>query len=215
MVRKYATELDIHISTQSSVMNSKTAKFWYDHGVSRIILARELSLTDIKTIRQQIPEDLELEAFVHGAMCMSYSGRCILSDYFNARSGNRGACTQPCRWNYQTDSLILKEIGHPDKPIILEQDRHGSYLLSSSDLCMIEYIPQLVEAGITSFKIEGRTKSAFYASVVVKTYRRALDAYLADPDNYQVDPAWLEALEQTVHRHFDTGFFFKIPQSLW
>lgn len=209
MVRKYATELDIHISTQSSVMNSKTAKFWYDHGVSRIILARELSLTDIKTIRQQIPEDLELEAFVHGAMCMSYSGRCILSDYFNARSGNRGACTQPCRWNYQTDSLILKEIGHPDKPIILEQDRHGSYLLSSSDLCMIEYIPQLVEAGITSFKIEGRTKSAFYASVVVKTYRRALDAYLADPDNYQVDPAWLEALEQTVHRHFDTGFFFQ------
>jgi len=209
MVRKFAPELAIHISTQSSVLNSQTAMFWYEQGVTRIILARELSLTDIRTMRQNIPEDLELEAFVHGAMCMSYSGRCILSDYFNARSGNRGACTQPCRWKYQTDSLILREKGHPDKPIILEQDQHGSYLLSSSDLCMIEYIPQLAEAGITSLKIEGRTKSAFYASVVVKTYRQALDAYLADPDGYQVDPAWLEALEQTVHRHFDTGFFFQ------
>lgn len=209
LVKELAPNLDIHISTQSSVLNSKTAEFWYEQGASRIILARELSLTDIKELRKQIPEDLELEAFVHGAMCMSYSGRCILSDYFNARSGNRGACTQPCRWNYKTDALVLKEDGHPDKPIILEQDQHGSYILSSSDLCMIEYIPELVEAGITSLKIEGRTKSAFYASVVVKTYREALDSYLMDPSNYQVEPEWLVALEQTVHRHFDTGFFFQ------
>lgn len=209
MVRNLAPNLEIHVSTQSSVLNSHTANFWYEQGVSRIILARELSLSDIKSLRQQIPTDLELEAFVHGAMCMSYSGRCILSDYFNGRSANRGACTQPCRWNYKTDSLILKEDSHPEKPLILEQDQHGSYLLSSSDLCMIEHIPELVEAGISSFKIEGRTKSAFYSSVVIKTYREAIDAYIYDPDNYIVDPAWLESLEQTVHRHFDTGFFFQ------
>ncbi len=209
MIKELAPDVDIHISTQSSVLNSKTATFWYEHGASRIILARELSLEDIKNIKKAIPEDLELEAFIHGAMCMSYSGRCILSDYFNKRSANRGACTQPCRWKYNTKGILLTEEGHPDKPLILNQDQHGSYLLSSSDLCMIEYIPQLIDAGVTSLKIEGRTKSAFYASVVIKTYREALDAYLTDPQNYKVDPAWLTTLEQTVHRHFDTGFFFQ------
>lgn len=209
LLKKIAPELEIHISTQSSVLNAKTATFWYEQGARRIILARELSIEDIKQFKKLIPEDLELEAFVHGAMCMSYSGRCILSDYFNARSANRGACTQPCRWKYKTQGLVLTEDCHPDKPLILDQDQHGSYLLSSSDLCMIEYIPELVEAGITSLKIEGRTKSAFYASIVIKTYREALDHYLKDPENYKVNPAWLENLEETVHRHFDTGFFFQ------
>lgn len=209
LVKKYAAKMPIHISTQSSVLNARTAKFWYEQGASRIILARELSLTDIRHMREEIPRDMELEAFVHGAMCMSYSGRCILSDYYNGRSANRGACTQPCRWKYQAVPLELTEKGHPDRPLILDQDEEGSYLLSSSDLCMIEYIPQLAEAGIVSLKIEGRTKSAFYAAIVVKTYREAIDSYLADLDGYKVKPEWLANLSRTIHRHFDTGFFFQ------
>lgn len=209
LVRDLAPNVDIHISTQASVLNSKTARFWYDQGAKRIILARELSLTDIKKLRDQLPQDLEIEAFVHGAMCMSYSGRCLLSDYYNSRSANRGACTQPCRWKYQIGPLTLTEEGHPDRPLVLDQDVNGSYLMSSSDLCMIEHIPELLEAGITSFKIEGRTKSAFYAATVVKTYREAIDAYLADPANYKFNPEWLKRLEETVHRHFDTGFYFQ------
>ncbi len=209
LVKEIAPQLEIHISTQSSVLNTKTALFWYEQGVRRIILARELSLADIKKLRSALPADLELEAFVHGAMCMSYSGRCLLSDYYNHRSANRGACTQPCRWKYQAQPLLLTEAGHPDRPLILEQDDNGSYLMSSSDLCMIEYIPELIEAGIASLKVEGRTKSAFYAATVVKTYREAIDYYYAHPQNYQVDPRWLEALEQSVHRHYDTGFFFQ------
>ncbi|NLJ94608.1 MAG: U32 family peptidase [Clostridiaceae bacterium] len=209
LVKDIAPEIDIHISTQSSVLNSKTAKFWYDQGATRIILARELSLKEIREFRKALPKDLELEAFVHGAMCMSYSGRCLLSDYYNKRSANRGACTQPCRWNYEVEPLLLTEQGHKDRPLILEQDENGSYLMSSSDLCMIEYIPELVEAGIVSFKIEGRTKSAFYASTIVKTYREAIDYYLQNPDNYQVKDEWLENLNHTVHRHYDTGFFFQ------
>ncbi len=208
-VKELSPETPIHISTQSSVLNARTARFWYEQGARRIILARELSLEDIRGLRRELPPDLELEAFVHGAMCMSYSGRCILSDYYNARSANRGACTQPCRWYYQSSPLELTEKGHPERPLILEQDQNGSYLLSSSDLCMIEYIPQLAEAGIVSLKIEGRTKSAFYAATVVKAYREAIDSYLKDPANYQVQEKWLRNLEQTVHRHFDTGFYFQ------
>lgn len=209
LVKKLAPTIAIHISTQASVLNRYTAKFWYDQGAKRIILARELSLSDIKSLRAGLPDDLELEAFVHGAMCMSYSGRCLLSDYYNSRSANRGACTQPCRWNYRVEPIALVEQGHPDRPLVLDQDTNGSYLLSSSDLCMIEHIPELFAAGITSFKIEGRTKSAFYAATVVKTYREAIDSYLADPDGYQFNPQWLNRLEETVHRHFDTGFYFQ------
>lgn len=209
LVKEIAPELDIHISTQSSVLNAKTAMFWHEQGASRIILARELSLEDIKRIRALLPEEVELEAFVHGAMCMSYSGRCILSDYYNGRSANRGACTQPCRWKYKTQPLLISEEGHPDRPLILDQDDNGSYLMSSSDLCMIEYIPELIDAGVVSLKIEGRTKSAFYAATVVKTYREALDYYYEHPDDYKVDPKWMETLEQTIHRHYDTGFFFQ------
>ncbi len=209
MAKELAPDLNIHISTQSSVLNSKTAMFWYKQGATRIILARELSLEEIKSLRQSLPEDLELEAFVHGAMCMSYSGRCLLSDYYNNRSANRGACTQPCRWKYKVKPLVLTEKGHEDNPLILDEDENGSYLMSSSDLCMINYIPELIKAGVVSLKIEGRTKSAFYASTVVKTYRDAIDSYMKDPDNYQVKAEWLDALEHTVHRHYDTGFFFQ------
>ena len=142
MAKELAPDLNIHISTQSSVLNSKTAMFWYKQGATRIILARELSLEEIKSLRQSLPEDLELEAFVHGAMCMSYSGRCLLSDYYNNRSANRGACTQPCRWKYKVKPLVLTEKGHEDNPLILDEDENGSYLMSSSDLCMINYIPE-------------------------------------------------------------------------
>ena len=196
-----------HISTQASVTNSRTANLWYELGARRIILARELSLRDIADIRRNVPADLELEGFVHGAMCVAWSGRCLLSAYFNGadRSANRGSCTQPCRWAYRAELTVAN---HPDKPLILEEDNRGAYVLSSSDLCMIEHLPALVRAGLTSFKIEGRTKSSFYVAMTVRIYRQAIDRLLADPDCAESDPTWLEELNKTSHRHFSTGFYF-------
>jgi len=204
--RETATDMDIHISTQASVTNAKACKFWHDAGAKRIVLARELTLSEITDIRKEIPESLEIEAFVHGAMCVSYSGRCLLSNYFTGRDGNRGKCAQPCRWNYQ-----LTEMKHQDQPLEMRQDEKGTYLFSSKDLCMIGHIPELINAGIQSFKIEGRIKGAFYAATVTKAYREAIDEYYKDPLNYKTDPALLEDLEKTVHRKFDTGFFFGSP----
>ncbi len=207
LIREQAPTLKIHISTQASVTNARTCRFWYEQGASRIVLARELTLSEIREIRQDIPSELELEAFVHGAMCMSYSGRCLLSNYYSGRDSNRGRCTQPCRWKYE----VIEE-KRPDQPLTIAQDHRGSYIFSSRDLCMIEHIPALATSGLSSLKIEGRVKGAFYAATVVKAYRAALDAYQGDPDGYTFDPGWLADLQKTVHRDFDTGFFFATPQ---
>ena len=208
LVREEAPNLKIHISTQASVTNARACRFWHEQGASRIVLARELTLAEITQIRQEIPSELELEAFVHGAMCMAYSGRCLLSNVYSGRDANRGRCTQPCRWNYQ----VIEE-KRPDQPMTVEVDARGSYLFSSRDLCMIGHIPELAMAGLDSLKIEGRVKGPFYVATVVKAYRAALDRYFADPDSFSPDPAWLADLSKTVHREFDTGFFFTPPQA--
>ncbi|MCR5593948.1 MAG: U32 family peptidase [Saccharofermentans sp.] len=205
-VRQVAPDLDIHISTQASVTNSGACNFWAKQGAKRIVLARELSLADIKQIRKNIPDDLELEAFVHGAMCVSYSGRCILSNYFTGRRSNGGACAQPCRWGY-----ALVEEKRPDDAFPVEQDGRGTYILSSKDLSMIEHVPELIEAGIDSLKIEGRIKGDYYAAVTAKVYREAVDLYKADPEGWKADPRWLDLLEKLTHRDYDTGFFYDSP----
>lgn len=205
-VKRVAPDLEIHISTQASTTNSDACKFWYEQGARRIVLARELSLADIKQIRNNIPSDLELEAFVHGAMCISYSGRCILSNYFTGRRSNGGACAQPCRWGYS-----LVEEKRPDEALPIEQDERGTYILSSKDLSMIEHIPDLVVAGVDSLKIEGRIKGDYYAAVTAKVYREAVDLYLKDPEGWKVDPAWPDLLEKLTHRDYDTGFFYDSP----
>lgn len=205
-VRRVAPDLEIHISTQASVTNSDACRFWYEQGARRIVLARELSLNDIKAIRADIPSDLELEAFVHGAMCVSYSGRCILSNYYTGRRSNGGACAQPCRWGYS-----LVEEKRPDEALPIEQDERGTYILSSKDLSMIEHIPDLVDAGVDSLKIEGRIKGDYYAAVTAKVYREAVDLYLKDPEGWKASPEWLDLLEKLTHRDYDTGFFYDSP----
>ncbi len=207
VIRETAPAMKIHISTQSSITNARACEFWHRAGASRIVLARELTLSDIRRIRREVSAELELEVFVHGAMCMAYSGRCLLSDYFTGRSGNRGECAQPCRWEYR-----VQEAKRPDMPLEAVQDETGTYLLNSKDLCMAGHIPELAEAGIDSFKIEGRMKGTFYVSVVTKVYREAIDAYAADPAGWKADPSWMEELGKTVHREFDTGFFFERPE---
>ena len=205
-VREVAPDLELHISTQASTTNSEACKFWYKQGAKRIVLARELSLEQIKQIRANIPSDLELEAFVHGAMCISYSGRCILSNYFTGRRSNGGACAQPCRWGY-----ALVEEKRPDEAFPIEEDERGTYVLSSKDLSMIEHIPDLVDAGVDSLKIEGRIKGDYYAAVTAKVYREAVDLYLKDPEGWKVNPEWPVLLEKLVHRDYDTGFFYGSP----
>ncbi|MGI6546498.1 MAG: peptidase U32 family protein [Fastidiosipilaceae bacterium] len=211
-VRKYAPELDIHISTQASTTNAEACRFWHDQGARRIVLARELTLAEIKRIREDVPADLELEVFVHGAMCMAYSGRCLLSNAATGRDANRGACAQPCRWKY----YVTEEKRIPDQPgepytWEIQQDKRGGYFYSSRDICMIDHIPKLIEAGIDSLKIEGRMKGAFYGAMVTRQYRRALDAYGRDGPLMKTDPSWKEELERMVHRSYDTGFFFDEP----
>jgi putative protease len=208
LARQEAPDRPIHISTQANVTNAESCRFWSAQGASRIVLARELTLAEIRAIRADIPAELELEAFVHGAMCMAYSGRCLLSNLLTGRGANQGQCAQPCRWEYE-----IHEVKRPDQPLRLVEDERGSYLFNSRDLCLIEHLPALAAAGITSLKIEGRVKSAFYVATVVKAYREALDALAADPDHYQCDPAWLADLAKTVHRPFDTGFYFTRPQA--
>lgn len=205
-VRKLCPDLDIHISTQASVTNSAACRFWAEQGAKRIVLAREVSLEQIRAIRKAIPEDLELEAFVHGAMCVSYSGRCLLSNYFTGRRSNGGACAQPCRWSYS-----VVEEKRPDMPLPVEQDERGTYIFGSKDLCMIEHIPELIEAGVNSLKIEGRIKGEYYAAATTKVYREAVDAYFENPAEYRADPRHLVILDKVVHRDYDTGFFFDNP----
>ena len=206
LVREILPEMELHISTQASVVSSAAARAYAALGAKRVVLARELTLEEIKKIRQDLPDEIELEVFLHGSMCVSWSGRCLLANALNGRDGNRGTCSQPCRWNYH-----LIEEKHPEEPLPIEQTDLGTFILSSKDLCMIEHIPELMQSGVTSFKIEGRMKSAYYTAVVTNAYRMAFDRYLADPAGYVYDPAWLEELESVSHREYDTGFFFGSP----
>lgn len=204
VVSRLHPDLPIHLSTQANTTNWSAARFWEEQGVSRIVLARELSLEEIREIRQRV--GVELEIFIHGAMCISYSGRCLLSNYLTGRDANRGDCAQPCRWRY-----ALVEGKRPGEYFPIEEDAKGTYILGSRDLCLIEYIPDLVEAGINSFKIEGRMKSVNYVAGVVKAYREALDTYLKDRRNYHFNPSWLEDISMVSNRRFTTGFLFGNP----
>lgn len=218
-LRELCPNLEIHISTQASAVSAQACRAWYTLGAKRVVLARELRLSDIRTIRKNIPDDMELETFVHGAMCIAYSGRCLLSNYFTGRDANHGACAQSCRWCYtpsemRVKSIELAEANRPETPVavVAEEDPNGeTFFLSSRDMCMIEHIPELEEAGISSYKIEGRVKSAYYTAVVTNAYRMALDSYRADPANYTMDPLWKRELESVSHREYDTGFFFQSP----
>ncbi|WDP89690.1 MAG: U32 family peptidase [Desulfobacter sp.] len=202
--REIIPHIDIHLSTQSNTTNYNTALFWQNLGVKRVNLARELSLQEIKGIIQHT--DIETETFIHGAMCVSYSGRCLLSTVMSKRDSNRGLCSHPCRWKYSVVEEIRPNEFHP----LMEDDR-GSYIFNSKDMCMIEHIPQLVDAGITSLKIEGRMKGVNYLASVVKTYRNAIDSYTADPGRYQIRPEWRSELYQVYHRAYCTGFYFGHP----
>lgn len=192
----------LHLSTQANLTNFEAALFWRDFGVRRIVLARELSMQEIREIREHVPEDLELEVFVHGAMCMSYSGRCLLSAFLTGRDANRGACAHPCRYRY-----VLEEERRPGEYFPVEEDEQGTYILNSKDLCLIRRIPELAKAGVSSLKIEGRGKSAFYCATVVHAYRQALDAWARDPQNWVFEEAWMTELEKASHRTFSEGFF--------
>lgn len=204
IAREVCPEIDIHISTQSNNVNYMTFRFWKDQGAVRVVTARELSLEEIGDIRDNIPEDLEIETFVHGAMCISYSGRCLLSNYFTGRDANLGACTHPCRWKY-----YIMEEKRPGEYLPVEENERGTYIFNSKDLCMIEHIPELVKAGIDSFKIEGRMKTALYVAVVSRTYRKALDDYFEDPEKYEKNiPYYKEEIAKCTYRQFTTGFFF-------
>lgn len=203
IVRSTAPDMEIHISTQANNTNYMSAKFWYDLGAKRIVVARELSFDEIREMAAMTPKDLDFEAFIHGAMCISYSGRCLLSNYMTGRDSNKGACSHPCRWKYQ-----LVEEKRPGEYYPVYEDERGTYIFNSKDLCMIEHIPELVESGIFSLKIEGRMKSSFYVATVVSAYRKAIDAYMSDPENYRYDPEWLAELSKASHREYTTGFYF-------
>lgn len=207
IAKEVCPEIDIHISTQANNTNYGTFLFWNKMGATRVVTARELSLKEIKEIREKIPKDMEIETFVHGAMCISYSGRCLLSNYFTGRDANKGACTHPCRWKYS----IVEET-RPGEYMPVYENERGTYIFNSKDLCMIEHIPELVDAGIDSFKIEGRMKTALYVATVARTYRKALDAYLESPDKYKANMEWYkEQISNCTYRQFTTGFFFGKP----
>ncbi|MDD3402713.1 MAG: U32 family peptidase [Hespellia sp.] len=200
-------EIERHVSTQANNTNYATYNFWYKQGASRVVSARELSMTELKELRANIPDDLEIETFVHGAMCISYSGRCLLSNYFTGRDANRGACTHPCRWKY----AVVEET-RPGEYMPVYENERGTYIFNSKDLCMIEHIPELLDAGIDSLKIEGRMKTALYVATVARTYRRAIDDYQKDPALYRKNMPWyLEQISNCTYRQFTTGFFFGKP----
>ena len=207
IAKEVLPEVEIHISTQSNNTNYLTYQFWYEQGAKRVVSARELSLEEIKEIREHIPEDMEIESFIHGAMCISYSGRCLLSNYFTGRGANQGECTHPCRWKYS-----LMEEKRPGEYLPVYENERGTYIFNSKDLCMIEYIPELLDAGIDSFKIEGRMKTALYVATVARTYRKAIDDYLESEEKYRSNMAWYqEEISKCTYRQFTTGFYFGKP----
>ena len=203
MAGRYAPRCERHISTQASIANYACAAAWYDLGAKRVILARELSLDEIREIREKVPSELELEAFVHGAMCVSYSGRCLLSNYMTGRDSNRGACAQPCRYQY-----YLMEEKRPGEYFPVFEDVKGTYIMNSRDMCMIDHVGELMDAGLNSLKIEGRAKSAYYAAIVTGAYRHVIDDVAA---GRPVDPVWRDEVEHVSHRHYATGFYFGQP----
>lgn len=207
IAKEICPEIDIHISTQANNTNYGTFLFWQKMGATRVVTARELSLKEIKEIRAKIPDDFEIETFIHGAMCISYSGRCLLSNYFTGRDANQGACTHPCRWKYS-----VVEEKRPGEYLPVYENERGTYIFNSKDLCMIEHIPEMIEAGIDSFKIEGRMKTALYVATVARTYRKAIDDYLESPEKYRKNMPWyLDQISNCTYRHFTTGFFFGKP----
>jgi len=203
--KEVVPEMELHLSTQASNTNYKSAGFWHRLGIKRIVLARELSFEEIRETIDKSPESLEYEVFVHGAMCMAYSGRCLLSNYMVGRDANRGECAQPCRYKY-----YLKR---PGQYMPIDEDERGTYIFNSRDLCMIEYIPELVKLGVRSLKIEGRMKSSYYVASVVRAYRLALDSYLENPEGYEFKKEWLDELSKASHREFGTGFYFGKPDA--
>lgn len=203
LAKQYAPHVKIHISTQASIVNHQAARAWHDLGADRVILARELSLDEIAEIRAKTPRELEIETFAHGAMCVSYSGRCLLSNYMTGRDANRGACAQPCRYQY-----ALVEEKRPGEYFPIEEDDRGTYIMNSRDMCMIDHLPDLLAAGVDSVKIEGRAKSAYYAAIVTGAYRHGIDAALA---GVPLDPVWRDEVEKVSHRHYSTGFFYGQP----
>ena len=221
LARRLCPDIDLHISTQANNTNYATCLFWRDMGAKRIVMARELSLDEIREIREKVPRDTEIEAFVHGAMCISYSGRCLLSSYFTGRDANRGACAHPCRWQYRlmtndlTDapaSYALEEATRPGEYLPVEENERGTFLYNSKDLCMVDHLPDLYEAGIDSFKIEGRMKTALYVATTTRTYRQAMTAYETDPALYEARLDWLrDEITEGTYRDFTTGFFYGRP----
>ena len=207
IAREVCPDTDIHISTQANNTNYLTYDFWYRQGAKRVVSARELSLREIKEIRQHIPEDMEIESFIHGAMCISYSGRCLLSSFLTGRDANRGACTHPCRWKY-----ALVEETRPGEYMPVFENERGTYIFNSKDLCMIEHIPEMLDAGIDSFKIEGRMKTALYVATVARTYRKAIDDLLDSEEKYRENMEWYRReIAQCTYRQFTTGFYFGKP----
>ncbi len=207
LAREICPEIEVHISTQANNTNYQTYLFWQQQGAKRVVSARELSLAEIKEIREHIPDDLEIESFVHGAMCISYSGRCLLSNYFTGRDANHGACTHPCRWKY----AVVEET-RPGEYLPIYENERGTYIFNSRDLCMIEYIPELVDAGIDSLKVEGRMKTALYVASVARTYRRAIDDYFISEELYRSHMDWYrEEISKCTYRRFTTGFYFGKP----
>ncbi len=207
MAKEICPEIERHISTQANNTNYGTYLFWWKQGAKRVVSARELSLKEIKEIRERIPEEMEIESFIHGAMCISYSGRCLLSNYFTGRDANHGACTHPCRWKY----AVVEET-RPGEYMPVYENERGTYIFNSKDLCMIEHIPEMIDAGIDSFKIEGRMKTALYVATVARTYRKAIDDYLEDPRKYEANMPWyLEQIRGCTYRQFTTGFYFGKP----
>ena len=207
IAREECPNIERHISTQANNTNYGTYKFWWDLGASRVVTARELSLREIKEIRSKIDDKMEIETFIHGAMCISYSGRCLLSNYFTGRDANRGACTHPCRWKYS-----VVEEKRPGEYLPVYENERGTYIFNSKDLCMIEHIPDLIDAGIDSYKIEGRMKTALYVATVARTYRKAINDYLESPEKYKENMSWyLEQITSCTYRQFTTGFFYGKP----
>ena len=207
LAKEICPEIERHVSTQANNTNYGTYKFWYDLGAKRVVSARELSLAEIKEIRANIPDDLEIETFIHGAMCISYSGRCLLSNYFTGRDANQGACTHPCRWKY-----AVVEEQRPGEYFPVEENERGTYIFNSKDLCMIEHVPDLLESGIDSFKIEGRMKTALYVATVARTYRKAIDDCKESEDKYLANLDWYkEQISACTYRQFTTGFFYGKP----
>lgn len=207
IAKRVIPDMELHISTQANNTNYGTYLFWHQLGAKRVVSARELSLAEIKEIRGKIPEDLEIESFIHGAMCMSYSGRCLLSNYMTGRDANQGACTHPCRWKYS-----IVEEKRPGEYMPVYENERGTYIFNSKDLCMIEYIPEMMDAGIDSFKIEGRMKTALYVATVARTYRKAIDDYNKDPELYKANMDWYRSeIGKCTYREFTTGFYFGKP----